>query len=243
MDLLADAPANIGWSPYAYVWNSPINAIDPDGRHGEWIDNGDGTWTAEAGDHAGTLAEDAGITYDQANAIIQAQYGENRTENGAEYSNVDPGDVVDVDGQFDAWHADFVANHATTILDQPNSNAAEAMMEIFSPEIVGTILMIGEYGIGRNLPKPRGYNLKGLPVKPQLKYPGSDPTKAPKGYEWRGKPGSSPGSKNGNYYNPRTGESLRPDLNHPDPIGPHWDYRNSSGDWFRMFPDGSITPK
>ncbi len=160
MDPLADAPLNVGWSPYHYVWNSPLIFIDPDGRHGEWIDNGDGTWTAEAGDHAGTLAEDAGITYDQANAIIQAQYGDNRTENGVEYSNVDPGDVVDVDGQFDAWHADFVANHATTILDQPNSNAAEAMMEIFSPDIVGTILMMAQ-GTG-GTKSPKGFNPKFL---------------------------------------------------------------------------------
>ncbi len=232
-----------GWNPYHYVYNNPVRLVDPDGMEAEWIDNGDGTWTAEKGDHAGTLAIDAGITYDQANAIIQAQYGENRKENGVEYSNVNPGDVVDVEGQFDIWHADFVANHTITILDQPNSNEAEAMMAIFDPEIVGTILMIGEYGVGRNLPKTRGYTLKELPVKPSVKFPGYDPTKAPDGYEWRGKPDSTPGSKNGNYYNPRTKETLRPDLNHPDPIGPHWDYRNSSGKWFRIFPDDKILPK
>ena len=66
------------------------------------------------------------------------------------------------------------------------------MMAIFDPEIVGTILMIGGYGIGRNLPKTRGYNLKGLPVKPSVKFPGNNPAKTPKGYEWRGKPGSTP---------------------------------------------------
>ncbi|WP_163325044.1 polymorphic toxin type 37 domain-containing protein [Draconibacterium mangrovi] len=34
-------------------------------------------------------------------------------------------------------------------------------------------------------------------------------------------------------------ESLRPDLYQPDPIGPHWDYRDSSGKWWRLYPDGS----
>ena len=55
---------------------------------------------------------------------------------------------------------------------------------------------------------------------PKPKYPGDDPTKAPDGTEWRGKPGSKPGDKVGNYHNQNTGESYRPDLNHDPPIGP-----------------------
>ena len=35
VDPLADAPANIGHSPYSYVWNNPLRFVDPDGRHGE----------------------------------------------------------------------------------------------------------------------------------------------------------------------------------------------------------------
>jgi len=76
-----------------------------------------------------------------------------------------------------------------------------------------------------------------------LGYPGSDPTKAPPGTEWRGQPGSTPGSPEGSYYNPSTGESFRPDLNHPDPIGPHWDYRAPDGTWYRIMPDGTVIPK
>ncbi len=74
-------------------------------------------------------------------------------------------------------------------------------------------------------------------------FPGTNSAEAPKGFEWRGKPGSTPGSKEGNWYNPKTGESLRPDLDHPGSIGPHWDYRDPSGNWFRIFPDGSQVPK
>ena len=41
MDPLADAPANIGTSSYAYVWNNPLKFIDPDGRHGEGVESND----------------------------------------------------------------------------------------------------------------------------------------------------------------------------------------------------------
>jgi hypothetical protein len=63
--------------------------------------------------------------------------------------------------------------------------------------------------------------------------PGWDPTKAPgKGWEWRGKPGSAPGDKNGNWYKPKTGESLHPDLGHDtsEGIGPHYDYYPGRGE-------------
>jgi len=69
------------------------------------------------------------------------------------------------------------------------------------------------------------------------------PSSYGKGFEWRGKPNSKPGDKNGNYYNPKTGESCRPDLDHPKPIGPHWDYKSPAGDWYRIHPDGSMIPK
>ena len=75
-------------------------------------------------------------------------------------------------------------------------------------------------------------------------FPGYDSSKPPfKGFEWRGKPNSKPGDKNGNYYNPKTGESCRPDLDHPKPIGPHWDYKSPTGEWYRIHPDGSTVPK
>lgn len=78
---------------------------------------------------------------------------------------------------------------------------------------------------------------------PRNSFPGFNPSTPPSGYQWRGKPGSLPGSKDGNYYNPKTGESYRPDLNHAPPIGPHWDYRDAAGRWWRVFPDGTRVPK
>ena len=75
-----------------------------------------------------------------------------------------------------------------------------------------------------------------------MPYPGNDPTVSPgKDYEWRGKGDPSLGL--GNWYNPKTGESLHPDLGHAPPIDPHWDYIDPDGVDHRVFPDGSVVPK
>jgi len=75
------------------------------------------------------------------------------------------------------------------------------------------------------------------------KFPGWDPTKCPgEGYEWRGS--GEPGSGKGSWYNPITGEMLYPDLNHPDPLPPHWDYFNGDGsNGYRIFEYDSYAPK
>ena len=75
-----------------------------------------------------------------------------------------------------------------------------------------------------------------------IRYPGDDPTKSPgNGFEWRGK--SEPSGGKGNWYNPRTGEKWNADLNHKEPIGPHWDYTDSVGNSYRVYPDGKIDKK
>jgi RHS repeat-associated protein len=74
-------------------------------------------------------------------------------------------------------------------------------------------------------------------------YPGDDPTTGPEGTEWRGKPGSTPGGPEGNFYNPETKESFHPDLEHPEPIEPHWDYKAPDKTRYRIYPDGRIEPK
>ena len=75
------------------------------------------------------------------------------------------------------------------------------------------------------------------------KFPGWDPSKSPgEGYEWRGK--GEPSSGKGAWYNPKTKETLHPDLDHPEPYGPHWDYNYpGGGKGYRVYPDGSITSK
>ena len=77
---------------------------------------------------------------------------------------------------------------------------------------------------------------------PTIKYPGKDPSVSPReGWEWRGN--GEPKSGKGSWYNPSTGESLHPDLQHSAPVRPHWDYTASEGTQYRVNPDGTIVPK
>ncbi len=95
VDPLADAPENVSFSPYAYVWNTPINAIDPDGRTGEWIDNGDGTYTAEEGDSAWSLGEKIGVPFEKAKEIMDIQgHGVYEGWDGEDKSDIHPGETV-----------------------------------------------------------------------------------------------------------------------------------------------------
>ncbi|QIK70249.1 hypothetical protein G7062_08085 [Erysipelothrix sp. HDW6C] len=72
-----------------------------------------------------------------------------------------------------------------------------------------------------------------------IKYPGDNPKQSPgAGWEWRG-----PEDK-GSWFNPSTGETLHPNLNHPMPEGPHWDYiPYKNGPQYRLYPDGKLVPK
>jgi hypothetical protein len=63
------------------------------------------------------------------------------------------------------------------------------------------------------------------------------------GWEWRGAPGEPVGGARGAWFRPGTGETLHPDLGHPAPVGPHWDWRAPDGTFWRMFPDGTIVPR
>nr|WP_249280209.1 polymorphic toxin type 37 domain-containing protein [Guopingia tenuis] len=92
----------------------------------------------------------------------------------------------------------------------------------------------------RTPPPPRPENRE--KEKPKIEFPGYDASKPPgKDFEWRGS--GEPGSPRGSWYNPKTGESLHPDLNHPHGIELHWDYKSPEGINYRIFADGSVVPK
>jgi hypothetical protein len=72
-------------------------------------------------------------------------------------------------------------------------------------------------------------------------YPGNNPATSPgEDWKWRGK--GEPGSKEGGWYNEKTDEGLRSDLNHPN-HKPHWDYHNSEGEKGRIYEDGTYEIK
>lgn len=61
--------------------------------------------------------------------------------------------------------------------------------------------------------------------------------------EWKGK--GDPSSGRGSWRNPETGQSLHPDLNHPPPDKPHWDYEGHPDfpEGAKLYPDGTWVPK
>jgi RHS repeat-associated protein len=81
------------------------------------------------------------------------------------------------------------------------------------------------------------------PPKPSAEPNFVDPSKAPEpsaDWQWKGR--GAPGTQ-GNWVNVQTGEKFNPDLNHPPPIGPHYDYVDLVGKEWRLFSDGRMSPK
>jgi len=74
-------------------------------------------------------------------------------------------------------------------------------------------------------------------------YP-ADPTQPP-GPDWEWHGSDPPGSSQGSWFNRETGQSLHPDLDHPAPEGPHYDYnyRRSGSKGWRYYPDGRLEEK
>jgi RHS repeat-associated protein len=83
--------------------------------------------------------------------------------------------------------------------------------------------------------------------RPSVPYP-QDPLAPPgPGWEWKGPLGDTPGTGKGQWFNPKTGESLRWDTGRGvEP--PHYDYspargQGGRGSGWQWFPDGSMSPK
>lgn len=103
-----------------------------------------------------------------------------------------------------------------------------------------TIVVRAQRILPRLGPPPSGFFARPPVIpRPPFPYPGRNTTRPPSpDFQWRGRPGSNPGDPGGSWYNPRTGEYLRPDLNHRAPIRPHWDYRAPDGSLWRWFGRG-----
>ncbi|ATC87491.1 hypothetical protein PARC_a3070 [Pseudoalteromonas arctica A 37-1-2] len=60
-------------------------------------------------------------------------------------------------------------------------------------------------------------------------------------WPWHGK--QPQGGKFGGYKNPNGPESIHPDLDHGEPIGPHWDFNDRKGPGWRIYPNGGVKKK
>ena len=82
--------------------------------------------------------------------------------------------------------------------------------------------------IGSNIVSSVGTIAGNIYMKYNPPYPGRNPNKIPDGFNDRV-------NEHANYYNPKTDQSLRPDLSHPEPYGPHWDWKDSNGVGWRLY--------
>ena len=82
--------------------------------------------------------------------------------------------------------------------------------------------------IGLNIASDVGVIVGNIYMKYNPRYPGNNPNKIPDGFNDRV-------NSKANYFNPKTGQSLHPDLQHPAPINPHWDWKDSNGKWWRLY--------
>lgn len=85
-----------------------------------------------------------------------------------------------------------------------------------------------------------GENPKECPTAPDTE-DFEDPDNLPEGWEWRGK--GRPGSRQGAYHNPTTGESMHDDRTHPAGKAPHWTYTDPSGDRWDNYGSGWVPQK
>lgn len=70
------------------------------------------------------------------------------------------------------------------------------------------------------------------------------PPLGPDGEEWPWRGPDAPGGARGGYVNPNNpDQSAHPDLNHPAPIGPHWDYTDRKIGGWRIFRSGTVRKK
>ncbi|GAB6188178.1 Calx-beta domain-containing protein [Thermopirellula anaerolimosa] len=242
---------------YRYVGNNPALAVDPTGLWWGWDEwreaikafsnelfvneiygGAKALVTGEAGRQLGNRCV----------GIVETQTGKpfrGTTSEWARFGRAVAGDVVGVNQIVEGASGYDISNQQELDAWERARRAAGG-----TGALAGTAAG-GIYAAGKYAPAtfPTAAKAAGLTpastvaqgAKPA--WPGNDPAQAPLGTKWRGKPGSTPGSDQGNYYNPATGESFHPDLNHPPPVGPHWDYRASDGTWYRIMPDGSMVPK
>lgn len=235
-------------NPYAYANNDPINRSDPSGMFaiGDGaFDEGDLLLTTSFQDGAPCIP-----TMDASGNILV--YNARTGHCGYWFADCGTAPL----GGFGA----FVCEHSTGIIQIAGVVAVTALVVaggiVAAPYIAAGAASAQAYfnrlsawcatnptcqrtvdQLTRNAPSEGGQTPR-LTAEPNFENPGVAPGP---GWEWRG--AGAPGSEKGNWYRPSTGESLYPDLSHPDPIGVHYDWKAPDGTTYRVYRDGRVVPK
>lgn len=214
-----------GLNMYAYVGNDPVNGRDPSGLAG--IRPGDVCTGSRLGGPCGRAGSGASSVY----TIGRIK---NQEDGGGVLGNIHLGIAQCGSACPHAQPRTFTGVHANATSVSYAWLSAQSSVPIVS-------LWLAQRILPRGIPRSGPTTLFQRPIpipRPSVPYPGSNPARPPgPDFEWRGGP-------QGQWYNPRTTESLRPDLDHGPPEGPHWDYtyRGTEYSW-RYYPDGSLEPK
>jgi RHS repeat-associated protein len=223
------------WNRYSYVGNNPLSWADPTGRNKEGPAMGSRFCGAE-NDFRKCGGEDGFWDTGGGGGI---GFGNEYAE--AISNGYVPGMSADMWAGLDRFNRDL----ETTIQEHQRAQQSPSGATV-ATRVVGIALLDG--------PEIGPMDLFALAIlaaeildhlaEPDLArpYPGNDPSRSPgEGWEWKGS--GQPGSGRGNWHNPGTGESLHPDVAHPWPVGPHWDWRAPDGKWYRIHPDGTTRPR
>ncbi|MGH8247138.1 MAG: RHS repeat-associated core domain-containing protein, partial [Gammaproteobacteria bacterium] len=211
------------WNRYLYVRNDPANFIDPSGL----CSGPSGPVLELIADIATSIGSGGGPS------SLALQFDgllNDLVEEGWLESWSDAGDTLSLTFHVSVFDRLFAAG----LFQGPAAQAIRWAERIDWRKVIGVGLAA--------LEALRQWYASGATVDSPFGWPGNDPTKPPgEGWEWRGD--GPPGSSQGNWHKPPTGESLHPDLGHGPPQGRHWDYKDPSGKWWRISPNGKMSPK
>jgi RHS repeat-associated protein len=237
------ATGTFSYEPYGALAGATGSASTPLGFAGEYTDSASGLQYLRARFYDPATGQF--LTRDPLEALTRQPYA---------YAANDPVNLVDRDGKVAA-----AACVGSAVIPVPVPNpcsAAKVGIGIAGGALAGAAAGLaddvfgGEEEIAGNLTISKGLagrlarskDNEEVGCKPSDMPNFGDPSQAP-GQDWGWKGNGPPGSKEGSWYNPKTGESLHPDLGHPGSIGPHYDYRAPNGSDHRVYPDGRVVPK
>jgi len=230
------------WNMYSYVRNNPLNATDPDGL--DCIYTSNQTWksvtvTIVGGDCVSPT--DNGV---YVNGTVNANsLTYNGTDLGYSFSNSE--DQTGGVGLLSPGQPPSENPDAPSPLLLAVAQGTQMSRPIVEPAFWATMGFLATFGPGILESSLAGPETLGLgtaaaahPSAPLLTNPAESPGP---GWEWRGS--GPPGSSQGSWVNASTREVLHPDFQNPAHFGGHWDYTNSAGKMYRLYPNGMSIPK